>query len=103
MLVCLPPLPLSAAWSAPGKNQWRARQKSTHTGTDGVSFGASLAIDGREFTNATAGSCSQTTRTKQPWIAIDLGKSLHVSKIALVNRDDNLSGEWEGLRASSIS
>jgi hypothetical protein len=85
--------PHLTAWSAPGKFSWRARQKSTHTGPDGFSFNAALAIDGREFTNASAGSCSQTSRTRQPWIALDLGKTIPVSKVGLVNRDDALAGK----------
>ena len=48
--------------------------------------GASLAVDGNNNTDFSQGSCIHTNSQKDPWWRVDLGASLPVAEVVIVNR-----------------
>ena len=50
------------------------------------SKGASLAVDGNRNTDGSKGSCMHTQLGKDPWWRVDLGASLPVAEVVIVNR-----------------
>ncbi|XP_067027641.1 uncharacterized protein [Acropora muricata] len=50
------------------------------------SKGASLAVDGNKNTDFNQGSCIRTNRENDPWWRVDLGASLPVAEVVIVNR-----------------
>ena len=62
-----------------------ATQSSVYSepGKPGV---ASLAVDGNNNTDFSQGSCIHTNSQKDPWWRVDLGASLPVAEVVIVNR-----------------
>ena len=60
-----------------------AEQIDTDPAYPGV---ASQAVDGNSSTDYNAGSCTHTTRTNDPWWRVDLGSSVAVTEVVIVNR-----------------
>ena len=58
-----------------------ATQSSVYDGK-----GASLAVDGNKNRDFGQGSCIHTHSQKDPWWRVDLGASLPVAEVAIVNR-----------------
>ena len=50
------------------------------------SKGASLAVDGNKTTDVSQGSCIRTNIENDPWWRVDLGASLPVAEVVIVNR-----------------
>ena len=48
--------------------------------------GASLAVDGNKNRDFSQGSCIHTISQKDPWWRVDLGASLPVAEVVIVNR-----------------
>ena len=48
--------------------------------------GASLAVDGNRNRNFSQGSCIHTRTQNDPWWRVDLGASLPVAEVFIVNR-----------------
>ena len=48
--------------------------------------GASLAVDGNTNRDYIQGSCSHTNSQNDPWWRVDLGASLPVAEVVIVNR-----------------
>ena len=48
--------------------------------------GASLAVDGNKNTDWNQGSCMHTLVENNPWWRVDLGASLPISEVVIVNR-----------------
>ena len=48
--------------------------------------GASLAVDGNKNRDFSQGSCVHTNSQKDPWWRVDLGESLPVAEVVIVNR-----------------
>ena len=48
--------------------------------------GASLAVDGNKNRDFSQGSCINTYSQKDPWWRVDLGASLPVAEVVIVNR-----------------
>ena len=48
--------------------------------------GASLAVDGNKNRDFSQGSCVHTNTQKDPWWRVDLGESLPVAEVVIVNR-----------------
>ena len=48
--------------------------------------GASLAVDGNKNRDFSQGSCIHTKTQKDPWWRVDLGASLPVAEVVIVNR-----------------
>ena len=48
--------------------------------------GASLAVDGNKNRDFSQGSCIHTNLQKDPWWRVDLGESLPVAEVVIVNR-----------------
>ena len=48
--------------------------------------GASLAVDGNKNRSFSQGSCIHTNTQKDPWWRVDLGTSLPVAEVVIVNR-----------------
>ena len=53
--------------------------------------GASLAVDGNTNRDLSQGSCSHTLLQNDPWWRVDLGASLPVAEVVIVNRLCNSS------------
>ena len=58
-----------------------ATQSSVFNGS-----GASLAVDGNKNRDYSQGSCIHTQSQKDPWWRVDLGASLPVAEVVIVNR-----------------
>ena len=58
------------------------------TGQISTDFGgvASRAVDGGTSTDYADGSCTHTTATTDPWWRVDLGSSVAVAEVRIVNR-----------------
>ena len=61
-------------------------QPAQQIGTDAGGV-ASRAVDGGTSTDYTHGSCTYTTETTDPWWRVDLGSSVAVAEVRIVNRD----------------
>ncbi|KAK2569714.1 Receptor-type tyrosine-protein phosphatase S [Acropora cervicornis] len=62
-----------------------ATQSSVYS--EGIKTGvASLAVDGNKNTDFSQGSCIHTNSQKDPWWRVDLGASLPVAEVVIVNR-----------------
>ena len=48
--------------------------------------GASLAVDGNKNRDFSQGSCIHTNQQNDPWWRVDLGASLPVAEVVIVNR-----------------
>ena len=48
--------------------------------------GASLAVDGNKNRDFSQGSCIHTNSQRDPWWRVDLGASLPVAEVVIVNR-----------------
>ena len=60
-------------------------QPATQASVYGVS-GASLAVDGNKNRDYSQGSCIHTQPQKDPWWRVDLGASLPIAEVFIVNR-----------------
>ena len=60
-------------------------QPATQASVYGVS-GASLAVDGSKNTDFSQGSCISTKSENDPWWRVDLGASLPIAEVVIVNR-----------------
>jgi len=61
-------------------NQPASQVSTVH---DGV---ASRAVDGKTTTSYSQGSCTHTHYSTDPWWRVDLGSSLPVAEVVIVNR-----------------
>ncbi len=61
---------------------------------------ATLAIDGNHDPDYYKGSCTHTGSESEqnPWLAVYLGKSYHVTMVIVTNRDDNYGDRSKNLR-----
>lgn len=62
-------------------NQLAAQVSVAHGGI------ASRAVDGNNSTDWASGSCMLTNYADDPWWRVDLGKSLPVATVVIVNRN----------------
>ena len=49
---------------------------------------ASRAVDGNSAPQWSKASCTHTFSTPQPWWAVDLGESIHISSVKITNRQE---------------
>ena len=69
-------------------NQPASQVSTVHGGV------ASRAVDGKTTTSYSQDSCTHTDFANDPWWRVDLGSSLPVAEVVIVNRACAYCGDW---------